>query len=486
VSLLGLLSLAALLLLPGLLVVRAPWTAVPVLSLAFWALSAWWPPLAGLGRSRFVSAAMTAFALLLVLRLLPKHGVPPPPGWSPPAVPPPPARRGLPPPPLASAGSLVVLAASLILLAPLPLWTHAPGRALAFQTTTARLLLWRDGIPATAEPLLPLAPVGAHAAAIATLAAEASRLSGLDPSRSVLLVVVVAAGLLLVGLFALHATWAPPRAAALGALVGLAAAPWPGALAPWGEGEALVALAFALPAAALILGHASRSSAVAAGMLLAASALAQPVLAAIVLVVCTIAAILVPREGRSRYLLSAIVALLLAAPGLSPLARALSLREAEGILLSIAPHELLPFALGLVLAAFSPLLFLRLPARSPGARVATAALATVATVLLVARVHGWMASGQLPVPVRAALARVAKETRPLQSVCAAEGARDWIPALAGRAAGEPGPWVPPVYAEEWALRPRMPCGARLETFVSQTTHPFTLPPETDEPSERIN
>jgi hypothetical protein len=496
VSPVALLPLAALVLLPGLLVVRAPWTAVPALSVAFWALSAWWPPFAGVGRGRFVSAALTAFSLLFLLRLLPKHEVPPPPGWAPPPAAPSRPRPGLPTPRLAGAASLVVLAASAALLAPIPLWHHAPGPGLAFQTTTARLLVWRDGVPATAEPLLPLAPVGAHAPAIAGLAADASRLSGLDPSRSVLLVTVVAAGLLLVGLFALHATWAPPRAAALGALVGLAAAPWPGALAPWGEGEALVALALALPAAALIVGHSSRSSAVAAGMLLAGSALAQPVLAGVVLAATVLAAIapvgstIAAKRGplavRSRILLSGTLALLLAAPGLYPLVRSLSIREAASTLLSLAPRELLPFALGLVLAAFAPLLFLRLSAHSRGARAAAAALATIATVLLVVRVHGWIASGQLPVPVRAALARVADETGALQSVCAPEGARDWVPALAGRAAGEPGPWIPPVYADEWARRLRRRCGARLETFVSETTQPLTPRPETDELTKRIN
>jgi hypothetical protein len=466
VSLLVPLSLVALLLLPGLLVVRAPWTAVPALSLAFWALTAWWPPLASLGRGRFLSAALLAFGLLSLLRLLPKHEVPPPPGWAPPPAMPPPARPGLPPPRLALAASLLVLTASLALLAPVSLWHHAPGPRLAFQTTTARLLVWRDGVPTTAEPLVPLAPVGAHAPALATLAADASHLSGLDPAVSVLLVVVAAAGLLLVGLFALHATWAPPRAAALGALVGLAAAPWPGTLVPWGEGEALLALGLALPAAALLLGHASRSSAVAAGMLLAASALAQPVIAATVLVARTVAANLSPGEGRSRLALSGTLALLLAAPGLWPLVRSLSPREAEAILLSVHPRELLPFALGLVLAAFAPLLFLRLAEpRSRGERLATAALATVATVLLVARVHGWIASGQLPPPVRAALLRVAAETDSLQVVCAPEGARDWVPALAGRAAGEPGPWIPSVYADEWALRGRRPCDVRLDTFL---------------------
>ena len=470
-SLLVPLSLAALLLLPGLLVVRAPWTTVPALSLAFWALTAWWPPLAGLGRGRFLSAALLASGLLALLRLLPKHEVPPPPGWTPPPTAPPPARPGLPPPRLASSASLLVLVAALALLAPAPLWHHAPGPRLAFQTTTARLLVWRGAVPATAEPLVPLAAVGAHAPALATLAADASHLSGLDPAVTVLLVAVAAAGLLLAGLFALHATWAPPRAAALGALVGLAAAPWPGALVPWGEGEALLALGLALPAAALLLGHTSRASAVAAGMLLAASALAQPVLAAIVLAATlpvgrTVAANLASREGRSRLALSGTLALFLAAPGLWPLVRSLSLREAGAVLLSVQPRELPSAAVGLVFAAFAPLLFLRPPGpRSRAGRLVTVALATVGTVLLIARVHGWIASGQLPPPVRAALLGVAAETDPLQVVCAPEGARDWVPALAGRAAGEPGPWIPPAYADEWLRRSRRPCDVRLDTFL---------------------
>jgi hypothetical protein len=463
----GLLALVALLLLPGLLVVRAPWTAVPALSLAFWALSAWWP-LAG--RGRFLLAAVPAFGLLSFLRLLPKHQVPPPLGWSPPPAPPPPACPGLPPPRLASAPSLLVLAASVAVLAPALLWHHAPGPRLAFQTTTARLLLWRDGIPSTAEPLLPLAPVGAHAPAIATLAADVSHVSGADPAASVLLVVVAAAGLLLLGLFALHATWAPPRVAVLGALVGLAAAPWPGALSPWGEGEALLALGLALPAVALLLGHASRSSAMAAGMLLAGSALAHPLLAAVTAALVAGAVLARPSSGGrrpGRLVLSMIVALALAAPGLWPLARALSPAEAAAIALSVEPTELPAAVLGLVLVAFAPFLFLRLA--EPGSRrrrLATAALAVVGTTLLVARVHGWIASAQLPDPVRAALLRVAAETDPLETVCAPEGTRDWIPALAEREAGEPGPWVPAVYAEAWARRSRHRCGTRLEAFVS--------------------
>ena len=459
----GLLALALLSLLPGTLVVRAPWTAVPALSLAFWALGAWWPPLAG--RGRVLAAALLVFGLLALLRLLPQREVPPPPGWRPPPAPAPPARPGRPPPRATSGPSLLVAAIALALLAPLPLWHHAPGPRLAFQTTTARLLLWRDGIPATAEPLLPLAPVGAHAPALATLAADVSHLSGLEPAPSLLLVVVAAAGLLLVGLFALHATWAPPWVAALGAVAGLAAAPWPGALSVWGEGEGLLALAFALPAVALLVGHASRSSAAAAGMLLAAAALAQPLLAAGLLLA---AAIRLGRRGSaSRLVLAFGLALALAAPGLWPLARALSRLEVAILARAVQPGELLAFAVGLALAASLPVALVRLAeSRSRAGRLATAGLAVVGAALLVARVHGWIASGQLPALTRVALARVAAGTRPLDAVCAPEGAREWVPALAGRAAGEPGPWIPTVYADEWAARTPRPCGARLEDFVS--------------------
>ena len=461
----GLFALAALALLPGLLVVRAPWTVVPALSLAFWALSAWWPPLSGVGRGRVVSAAFLTFFLLVLLRLAPKHEVEPPPGWPAPPVPPAPPGPGLPPPPLASWPSLLVLGAALALLLPAPLWRHAPGPHLAFQTAMARLLEWRGAIPATAEPLLPLSPVGAHAPALSTLAADVAQLSGLDPAPSLLLLVVAGAGLLLIGLFSLHATWAPPGAAALGALLGLAAAPWPGALSFWGEGEALLALVFTLPAVALLLGHASRSSTVAAGMLLGASALAQPILAVLVPLATAIVTARRGRAGVRRHAAAGGLALVLAAPGLWPLARALSLREATSVALGIAPGSLAPFAFGLLVAVLAPLACLRIAGPRTSPRRIGVAVGLIGTLLLVARVHGWIASGQVPPRARDALARVAAATSPLEVVCAPEGVRDWVPALAARAAGEPGPWIPVVYADEWARRTRRPCSARLEAFA---------------------
>ena len=459
----GLLALVLLSLLPGTLVVRSPWTAVPALSLAFWALGAWWPPLAG--RGRFLAAALLAFGLLALLRVLPKHEVPPPSGWRVPPAPPPPVRPGLPPPRATSGPSLLAMAVALALLIPLPLWHHAPGSRLAFQTTSARLLLWRDGIPATADPLLPLAPVGAHAPALATLAADVSHLSGLDPAAALLLVVVAAAGLLLVGLFALHATWAPPWAAALGAVAGLAAAPWPGALSAWGEGEGLLALAFALPAVALLVGHASRSSAAAAGMLLAAAALAQPLLATGMVLAAAFGR---GRRGSAgRFVLALALALAFAAPGLWPLARTLSLHEVVALARAVRPAEVLAFAVGLAIAGSFPLALVRLAdLRWRGGRLAASGLAAVGAALLVVRVHGWVASGQLPALTREALARAAAGTRPLDALCAPEGVGDWVPALAGRAAGEPGPWVPPVYADEWAARSPRPCTSPLEELGS--------------------
>jgi hypothetical protein len=87
-------------------------------------------------------------------------------------------------------------------------------------------------------------------------------------------------------------------------------------------------------------------------------------------------------------------------------------------------------------------------------------------------VHGWIASGQLPLSTREALVRATAGTNPSDALCAPEGTLDWVPALAGRRAGEPGPWVPPAYADEWAARIRRPCGARLEEFAPDPVTTF--------------
>jgi hypothetical protein len=282
-------------------------------------------------------------------------------------------------------------------------------------------------------------------------------------------VVVTAAGLLLVGLYALHASWTTPAAAALGALVALGVSPWPGLLSAWGDGEALVALGFLLPAAALLARHASSSSAVAAGFVLAAGALAQPLLAAAA-VLGTAAVALAGNGDRrrtaSRLGLALGIALVTAAPGLRPLARALSAREALAIAAAVRPLELALFAASLLLAALAPLLFRRaVERRSAGARIALGLVGVLGAALLLLRVHAWLASGQLSRETRAALARAALVTGPLDAVCAADAERDFVPALAGRPAGEPGVWIPHVYDDEWAGRDKRACTLRLDDLA---------------------
>jgi hypothetical protein len=505
----SILALAALVLLPGVLVVRAPWTAVPALSLAFWVLTLWWLPFPAVSRARFVGMALAAFTLLAFIRVLPKHEVRPgagePGGESPsggrdeqrasldvdsrPAA-----------PPLVSGPSLVVLAASLALLVPFRLWRHAPGPQMAFQTTAARLLVWRDGLPLSGEPLLPLASFGAHAPALPTLAADVSHLSGIEPAPAVLLVTLATVGLLLTGLFALYATMAKPWAAALSALLGLALAPWPGSLATWGADGALVGLSLGVTGAALLVGHSSRSSAVAAGLLLGSSALGQPLLAAVITGIAVVAVLWRPvarvalgtnaperRAAAGRRLVLALgVALALAAPYLVRLGHDLSAREATAALTSPTPRDLRALALGAILLASafafaSWLVPLRAregglarlrpregglaPLRPREGGLAVLALVAVSAVLLVVRVDAWIARGQLRAQTQAAIVRAGAATGALDAVCAPEGARDWIPALAGRQAGEPGPWIPPAYRDEWAARARRPCVVRLEVFV---------------------
>ncbi|HEX9187478.1 MAG TPA: hypothetical protein VGB87_10420, partial [Vicinamibacteria bacterium] len=119
------------------------------------------------------------------------------------------------------------------------------------------------------------------------------------------------------------------------------------------------------------------------------------------------------------------------------------------------------------LVALAPLACLRLAASATTrrARLALSAVAAAGSLLLLARVSGWVSAGQLPAPTREAMARAAAATSPLEVVCAPDGVRDFVPALAGRAPGEPGPWIPPVYADEWARRAPRPCRARLEAFL---------------------
>ena len=480
------LGLVLLVLVPGLLVVRAPWTAVPALSLAFWVLSAWWSP-AWLSRTSALAAALVVFVLLLALRLVPKHEIPPPPGWVAPPEAEPPLRPGRTPPAFATAPSLLLAAVALSLVVPAPLWHNAPGPRLAFQTTGARLVLWRDGLPLSSEPLLPLDSFGAHAPAIATLSADVSRVCGLDPARGVVVVLLLGASLALVGLFALLATRQTPLAAAVAALAILAAAfGTPAWLAPawldaWGGGEAVLALAFVLPASALLVGHGSRSSGFAAAWLAAAGALTQPLLAAAALALCSVASLRRSAGSRRRDeglalawrrpVLVLVAAVLLAAPALGRLIGALSLTELAAIAGSPRRDDLLGPGLALLAGGAFALATRLVSAGSRASRRATWALAATSAAVLVTGVQHWIARGQLPEPARRALLRVGERTSPLEAICACDGLRDWVPAIAGRAAGEPGPWIPAVYADEWKTRVQRPCSGTGDIVSRETGKP---------------
>jgi hypothetical protein len=499
----GFLALITLALLPGVLVVRAPWTVVPAFSVAFWTLGWWWLPLGA--RSRLLGAALVLFVVLAILRFLPKHTVPPPPGYGGPEPPPPvvgPTTGDV--PKLWSAPSLAVVGVALALLVPLPLWPHVPGREMAFHTTSARLAVWRDALPRTHEPLLPLPLFGAHGPGVPTLAADVSLLSGLDPGRSVVVAALLSAGLLLIGLYALLGTRLRPPAAALGALLGLATAPWPAFLAMWGEGGPVLALGLALPAAVLLVGHSSRPSAVAAGMLLAAALLAQPVLTLGIGVVIAVWAVWresgvvivdpEPVENREilrrtlndeapqddggvsltrRVALAFGVAAALAGPALVRLGRALSTQEAAGVLKAIQGRELMSFVTGLALLGLAALLARLLIEARPRSRVFPGALVALSVVILLVGVHGGPAAGQLEPATLAALAGLEGEHRPLEAVCGPEGALDWVPALGGRVPGGmgkegPEPWVPHALRDEWDQAPRRDCSKRLDPLPPDT------------------
>jgi len=487
-------AMLALVLLPGMLLVRAPWTAVPALSISFWVLAWWWVPLEG--RTRQVAVSLSVFALLLVIRFLPKHVVPPPPGYegSPPAPPVSGPTTGR-PPRLFGAPSLLVLGLALAVLAPFGLWKNPPGREMAFQTTAVRLAVWRDALPATYEPLLPLRPYGVRGPALPTFAADVSLLSGISPPRALVATTLLAAGLVLLGLYALLGTRLGPGAAALGAVLGLAAVRWPGSLALWGEGGSLLSLALALEAAVLMVGHTSRTSAVGAGFLWAGAALAHPFLA---LAMAAATAFSAPVAAR-RWVVAFSFAAVLAAPPLLRLTGVLSIPEALGSIRSVSLAEMTDFLLGIALVVLCARLAALLlpsgsvadPGRTPAIRrVAVLGLALAGAAIFAFRVHGWFGAGQLTLAQRVDLARLERRTTPADVVCAPPDLVDWVPGLASRAVGAPAevdsgvsrlraertpagsggfgrPWVPPSLREESTERPWPACTTELDVSGSR-------------------
>jgi len=435
-SLCGLLAFVVLLLLPGLLVVHAPWPAVPFLSLSFWALS--WGWLFGASRQRFLHAALPGFLLLALLRLLKPLGLRAP--------------RG---------STVLVLAAAALPLLAFFCWPLCPGAEMSFHSLGARLLVWRDGLPLTYEPLVSLRPFGAHAPALPALAADVSLLSGLAPAKAVLLAHQAAVGLLIVALHAFLVRLAPPGAppvAALGAVLAVALARVPAAFSIFGDGGPVFALAFAMAAAAWLRPTGRRSAAVAAGLFLGASALAQPALALAALVALGLR--LRPwrdgdvRDVRVRLGLAAALAIALAAPFLLRLAEALSLAETEAAV--PGARQVAPPLAALFVAAAVPWLARRL---WPPRRWAVLGLAGLGLAAVGSSVFDWLGRRNelRPGPAeQAVIARLSAETGPWETVCIEPGSAGlWIPALAGRPVSHS--WTPLVYRDEVAATEPVPC-----------------------------
>jgi hypothetical protein len=238
-------ALAALLLLPGLLVVRAPWTAVPFLSLFFWIASWWWLP--SVGRARFVGAALAAFVLASVLRFLRFDGRWP--SWPP----------------------LVALAAALLHAA-----VVLASAAARFDPVPAQLMVWHDGLPQTYVPLREGTDFGAHPHGWDALAADVAQLARVAPPRVLAIAAAAARGLSSIGLYALLVRLYPPAPAAL-ATVGASMAAGLLEAVSLGLGPASsLALGFALAAAGLVARARSRSSAVAAGAFAGTAVMTAP------------------------------------------------------------------------------------------------------------------------------------------------------------------------------------------------------------------
>ncbi len=246
-------GLAAMLLLPGFLVVRAPWPVVPFLSLFFWIASWWWLP--SVGRARFLAGALLAFALGSLLRLVRLR--PPRPSW--PAL-------------VAVAATLLRAGAAFV-----PVAGVGPG----LDTTPARLMVWHDGMPSSYAPLREAGRFGAHPHGLDAVAADLSLLSRLPLAEAAVLAVAVAGGASVLGLYALLVRRLTPGAAALVTAAVAVTVSLVEAVSGGGDPASSLGLGFVLAAAGPLVAGRTRSGAVAAGAFAGAALMvAPPVVAA--------------------------------------------------------------------------------------------------------------------------------------------------------------------------------------------------------------
>jgi hypothetical protein len=275
------LALLALLLFPGLLVVRAPWTAVPFLSLTFWIASWWWLP--SMGRTRLLGAFLLAFGLAALLRLARLDASRP--SWP----------------------ALLALVAALLRAG----FGLAAGPGLALDPTAAQLMVWHDGLPATYVPLREAGSFGAHPHGLDAVAADVALLAGLPVSRALALAAAAARGLWTIGLYMFLGRLLTLGAAGIGTLGTSAVVSLLEVVDRGGDASSFLAIGFALAAAGLLAKGRSRAAAVAAGAFAGAAAMTGPAMAAALL---TLAVVGAAASRRGRFLLAAASALVTAAP----------------------------------------------------------------------------------------------------------------------------------------------------------------------------
>ncbi len=396
----ALLALAALVVLPALVLVRAPWTFVPALSVATWVVSAEWMGLVGGPRTRvlhYVIAASAALALLRLVRVRVPADEPPP--WGP--------------------ADAAVAAVAVSRLAPFAAWSAPPGTASAFTAATALLTAWHDGPPRVLEPLFPGLRAGIDgAAALAGDVLLLARTS--DAPRAMLLVALAGEGLLVLALYAWARRLLGPPAAAVVSIAAAVA----GIVAPGELPRATLAVALAVAASAAVSGGRGRAGAVAAGLLLAGALAAEAGTAAAAFVALAAAAVAV--EGGAGW------------RGPSP--RRLATTAAVGAVLALPAALRPPVAavaftavalVPVVLAAAGAVVVRDRPPHRAGT-VSVAALTLAAALSLVAETRA-SARVLLTPAERGRLMAVISRTRPLDAVCAEPaGLGLWVPAVTGR------------------------------------------------------
>ncbi|PYQ03962.1 MAG: hypothetical protein DMF82_11875 [Acidobacteria bacterium] len=245
-------GLVAMLLLPGFLVVRAPWPAVPFLSLFFWIASWWWLP--SVGRARFLAGALLAFALGSLLRLVRLR----------------PARASWP----------VLVAVAAALLRAGAAFVPITGAGTRLDTTAAQLMVWHDGMPASYAPLREAGSFGAHPHGLDAVAADLSLLSRLSVSRAAVLAVAAAGGLSVLGLYALLARRLTAGAASLVTAAVAVTASLVEAVSGGGDPAWSLGLGFVLAAAGPLVSGRTRSGAVAAGAFIGTGLMVAPAVVA--------------------------------------------------------------------------------------------------------------------------------------------------------------------------------------------------------------